>query len=182
MASGSCLTIKQGLKWEVRNRMPFRISESPEFIFLNSIWKAEIDLMSDRDRSTSDIMFNIILLNLCELQPSLPFEVMTFLEDKANNVHMKCSKVTVLTKDETLYRISFYALCKKLPGFNMSNDLTVLFLFFAPTELGLNIKRDCSHAEIGSVIKEKDDSKFFVYLLLQCVLMMLFLIQIHVFL
>lgn len=132
--------IKKGLIWEVKNPIPYRINQSPEFILLNSIWKFEIDLLTGRDRETQDVMFNIYLKNLCELQPLQSFEVTTFLEDKKHGVQMKCSRLSISTKEVLLYRCSFYSLCKKIPGFTVNGDLFVLFLFSSCTELGLNVK------------------------------------------
>lgn len=136
----SNLIIKKGLLWEVKNPIPYRINRSPEFILLNSVWQFEVDMLTGRDRETQDVMFNIYLKNLSELQPLQSFKVTTFLEDKKQCVHMKCSTSAVSSKEVLLYRCSFFSICKKIPEFKVNGDLIILFLITSSTELGLNVK------------------------------------------
>lgn len=138
MASESSLRSRRSLIWETREISKYQ-KESPAFTLIDSKWILQLNPVCETGKFCAT-SYNIKLKNCSDIQSFQPFEVVTFLEDRRNNVQMHCSKLIVSSPHETLFKASFNNTYEKLPGLKIYDDVAIVCTFYPSTGLSLSMQ------------------------------------------
>lgn len=135
MASESILRSRRSLIWETRGISKYQ-KDSPVFSFMDSKWILQVIPVYETGMACAT-SYNIKLKNCSAIQSFQPFEVVTFLEDRRNNVQMHCSKLAVSSPYETLFKATFDSTYEKLPDLKTYDDVAIVCTFYPSTGLAL---------------------------------------------